>query len=67
LVLVPELINALKKQGAGHIAVVVGGIIPPKDYDTLKKLGAADVFGPGTPIPECASRVLDVIRERGVR
>jgi methylmalonyl-CoA mutase len=67
LVLVPELINALKKQGAGHIAVVVGGIIPQKDYETLKKLGAADVFGPGTPIPDCATRVLNVIRERGAR
>jgi methylmalonyl-CoA mutase len=62
--LVPELVNALKAQGAEGIAVVVGGIIPPRDYDFLRQSGVAAVFGPGTAIPKAAREVLDVIRAR---
>lgn len=56
--LVPELINELKKMGAGDIMVVVGGIIPQQDYAALEKAGVAAVFGPGTPIPESATRII---------
>jgi methylmalonyl-CoA mutase len=59
--LVPELVQALKKIGAGDIAVTVGGVIPRQDYDALKQAGVAEVFGPGTPIPEAARRVLAVV------
>jgi len=62
--LVPELIEALREEGADNIAVVVGGVIPPRDYDFLKESGVSAVFGPGTPIPEAASQVLEVLRER---
>jgi methylmalonyl-CoA mutase len=62
--LVPELVRALKQQGAEGIAVVVGGIIPPRDYDFLRESGVAAVFGPGTAIPKAARQVLDVIRAR---
>jgi methylmalonyl-CoA mutase len=62
--LVPELVRALKAQGAEGIAVVVGGIIPPRDYDFLRESGVAAVFGPGTAIPKAARQVLDVIRAR---
>ena len=60
--LVPELVHALREAGAGDIAVVVGGIIPPQDYDFLRKEGVAALFGPGTPVPEAAAEVLEVLR-----
>jgi methylmalonyl-CoA mutase len=60
--LVPQLIDELKAQGAGDIVVIVGGVIPPKDYDFLRERGVAEIFGPGTNIPAAAKRVLDLIR-----
>ena len=60
--LVPGLIKALRSQGANDIVVFVGGVIPPRDYDQLYKDGAAGIFGPGTPIPQCAHEVLRAIR-----
>jgi len=62
--LVPELVRHLKGQGAEHIAVVVGGIIPPRDYDFLREAGVAGIFGPGTAIPKAAREVLQVLRAR---
>jgi methylmalonyl-CoA mutase len=62
--LVPQLIDALKKQGAGEILVVCGGVIPPQDYDELMAAGVAAVYGPGTNIPVAAGEVLDLIRQR---
>ena len=38
--------------------VVVGGVIPPQDYEFLKQNGAAAVFGPGTFIPDAAKEIL---------
>ncbi len=60
--LVPELIRALEEQGAEDIAVVAGGVIPPKDYDALRGDGVAAIFGPGTPVPKAAREVLEAIR-----
>jgi methylmalonyl-CoA mutase len=62
--LVPELVQEIAKQGAGNIAVVVGGIIPPKDYGYLLEHGVAAIFGPGTAVPKAAREVLQVIRAR---
>jgi methylmalonyl-CoA mutase len=62
--LVPELVRCLRAQGADNIAVVVGGIIPPRDYAFLHEAGVAAIFGPGTAIPKAARQVLDVIRAR---
>jgi len=62
--LVPALIAALRAQGASDISVFVGGVIPPQDYDFLHRAGVKAVFGPGTPIPECARRVLAAISTR---
>jgi len=59
LTLVPELTAALEKEGRGDIMIVVGGVIPPSDYDTLYKAGAKAVFGPGTNIPRAAADLLD--------
>ena len=62
--LVPALIGALREQGASDISVFVGGVIPAHDYDFLHRAGVKGVFGPGTPIPECARKVLAAISAR---
>ena len=62
--LVPALIEALKKEGAGDILVVAGGVIPPADYDFLKKAGVAAIYGPGTKIPHAAAEILSLIRKQ---
>jgi methylmalonyl-CoA mutase len=61
--LVPALIEALKREGAADILVVVGGVIPPKDYDFLKKAGVSAIYGPGTNIPKAAAEILSLIRK----
>ena len=62
LTLVPELIAALKAEGADDILVFAGGVIPRQDYDALKGFGVCAIFGPGTPIPDCAAQVIDAIQ-----
>ena len=59
--LVPQLVKALQSQGGEDILVVVGGIIPPSDYDFLYDAGAAGVFGPGTPVTQSANQVLNAL------
>ena len=62
--LVPGLIEALRKQGAGDIVVVCGGVIPPQDYDMLREAGVAAIYGPGTNIPVAAKEIIDLVRRR---
>jgi len=62
--LVPALIEALNKEGGGDILVVVGGIIPPSDYESLYRAGVVGIFGPGTPVTESANQVLDALEQR---
>jgi len=62
--LVPELINILHKKGRADIIVVCGGVIPQQDYAFLEEAGVAAIFGPGTNIPEAASKVLKIIQRR---
>ncbi len=62
--LVPQLIAALKQEGADDIVVFVGGVVPAQDYDYLFESGVAAVFGPGTPIPDAAQKVLQSVRQR---
>ncbi len=59
--LVPQLVQALAQEGATDIRVVVGGVIPKKDYDALKQAGVVCIFGPGTPVPQAARDVLRAI------
>ncbi|HMR58630.1 MAG TPA: methylmalonyl-CoA mutase, partial [Cyclobacteriaceae bacterium] len=59
--LVPQLIKALADLGRPDIYVVAGGVIPPGDYDFLKKAGVAGIFGPGTPVAESARQILDTL------
>ncbi|MGC1179774.1 MAG: methylmalonyl-CoA mutase, partial [Methyloceanibacter sp.] len=58
LTLVPALREALEALGRGDIMVVVGGVIPPQDYEELRAAGAKAIFGPGTPIAEAAIDLL---------
>ena len=64
LTLVPELKTALDKEGRGDIMIVVGGVIPPSDYDELFRSGAKAVFGPGTNIPEAAADLVEKLNEQ---
>lgn len=59
--LIPALVQELRAAGAGHIRVICGGVIPPQDYDELRKAGVLAVFGPGTKITEAAVTVLESI------
>ncbi|MCL2635441.1 MAG: methylmalonyl-CoA mutase, partial [Betaproteobacteria bacterium] len=61
--LVPQLIQALKAQGADDIIVFAGGVIPAQDYDALFAAGAKAVFGPGTRIEDSARKVLEEIKQ----
>ncbi len=60
--LVPALVRALADQGARDIVVFVGGVIPAQDYEFLYAAGVKGIYGPGTPIPNCARDVLAKIR-----
>jgi methylmalonyl-CoA mutase len=59
--LVPQVIAELKKLDRSDIMIIVGGVIPPNDYDYLYKQGVAGVFGPGTKIPRAAQDILKVL------
>jgi methylmalonyl-CoA mutase len=64
LTLVPELKAELEKQGRGDIMIVVGGVVPPQDYDVLMKAGAEAIFPPGTVIAEAAEKLLKKLNKR---
>ena len=57
--LLPQLVEELAKLGREDILIVVGGVIPPQDYDFLLDKGATAIFGPGTKLPECATLLLE--------
>lgn len=59
--LVPQLLTALKELGRPDIRVIVGGVIPPKDYDFLHQAGVIGIFGPGTHITNAAIQILKKI------
>ena len=63
--LLPQLKGHLVQQGAGHIVVVAGGIIPPKDYDLLlrQEKCCSAIFGPGTRIVDAAAEVLRLVQQ----
>jgi methylmalonyl-CoA mutase len=62
--LLVQLVEELGKIGRSDIMVVVGGVIPPQDYDFLKKNGATAVFGPGTCLPDAAKEILTQLSAR---
>ncbi len=59
--LVPQLIEELKRVNRGDILVVVGGVIPPQDYEFLYRAGVAGIYGPGTVIPVAAQRIVETL------
>jgi methylmalonyl-CoA mutase len=59
--LIPELIGHLKDAGRADIKVVAGGVIPPQDYDFLKKSGVQGIYGPGSNVVECAADMLRLL------
>ncbi len=61
--LAPQLVEALKRQDAGDIIVICGGVIPQQDYDFLYESGVKAIFGPGTNIPSAAQDILSLIRK----
>lgn len=62
--LVPELRQELESLGRGDILVIVGGVIPSQDFDTLYKAGAAAIFPPGTHISRAAADILGILNTR---
>jgi methylmalonyl-CoA mutase len=64
LTLVPALKSELTKLGREDIIIVVGGVIPPQDYEQLHKDGASAVFGPGTVISTAAKELLAELNRR---
>jgi methylmalonyl-CoA mutase len=64
LTLVPELKGELAKQGRPDIMIVVGGVVPPQDYDALIKAGAEAIFPPGTVIADAAEKLLKTLNKR---
>jgi methylmalonyl-CoA mutase len=63
LTLVPELKAELARLGRPDILVVVGGVIPPEDFQALRDMGVAAIFTPGTVVPEAAIEVIERLNE----
>jgi len=55
----PRVANLLKEKDAGHILLVAGGIVPPKDRVVLKEQGVSEIFGPGTTMPQIVQFIQD--------
>ena len=64
LTLVPELKAELEKLGRPDIMIVVGGVIPPSDVQTLIDMGAAAVYPPGSVVAETAIDLIDKLNQR---
>ena len=64
LTLVPELKAELEKQGRPDIMIVVGGVVPPQDYEALQEAGAQAIFPPGTVIAEAAQTLIEKLNQR---
>ncbi len=64
LTLVPELKDALSKKGRADIMIVVGGVIPPQDFQAVRDAGASAIFPPGTVIADAAEQLIDELNTR---
>jgi len=65
LTLVPELKRALGNEGAANARIIVGGVIPPQDFDALYAAGASAIFPPGTVIADSALKMLEILTGDG--
>ncbi len=64
LTLVPKLQSVLKSYDREDMLIVVGGVIPPADYDKLYDMGVHGVFGPGTIIHEAAFDLINKLNSK---
>ena len=60
----PQIRAELDRQGRGDVMIVVGGVVPPEDYDALKQAGAEAIFPPGTVIADAAEALLHTLNRR---
>ena len=60
----PRVMELLKQKGLEEILVFAGGIIPLEDVPVLKRIGIAEVFGPGTPTETLVKFVRENVRKR---
>ena len=67
LTLVPELKEALKRRERDDILIIVGGVIPPQDFDAVLKAGATAIFPPGTVIGEAAEKLIDTLLDSALK
>ena len=63
LTLVPELRDALAAEGRDDMMVIVGGVIPPQDFEALREFGAKAIFPPGTVIPDAAAELITTLTQ----
>ncbi|MFH0302507.1 methylmalonyl-CoA mutase [Bradyrhizobium sp. 31Argb] len=64
LTAVPELKAALKKYGREDIMIIIGGVVPPRDYEALYQAGAEAIFPPGTVISDAAEELIHKLNAR---
>jgi len=64
MTLFPRIMELLKQKGLADILVFAGGILPAEDVPALKKIGIAEVFGPGTPTDTLIKFVKENVRKR---
>ena len=64
LTLVPELKAALVREGRDDIMIIIGGVVPPQDYEALYKAGAEAIFPPGTVIADAAEELIHKLNAR---
>jgi len=61
--LLPQLMAELQQLGREDILVICGGVIPAQDYAYLSAQGAAAIFGPGTPVPQAATELMQTLSQ----
>jgi methylmalonyl-CoA mutase len=61
---VPQLKAELEQGGRGDIMIVVGGVIPPQDYEAIRAAGAEAIFPPGTVIADAARQLVTTLNRR---
>jgi len=64
--LVPQLIAGLRSLNRDDILVIVGGVVPPQDYEFLYNAGVAGIYGPGTVVPVAAQKIIETLNGRPV-
>ena len=64
MTIMPEVVRLCREAGVGDLPVIVGGIIPAKDYRPLREAGVAEIFNPGTSLAEITRKLTDLAAAR---